>query len=207
MRNITLYPLGIDPRRYPQSHPEYKLISWKFAFAQYKAGTGSQSIKGQRHIKGADLLSPGAWRNMESMVDIETTQAKAEARSRIMRGVRKKNTKPERIVRRQLHAMGFRFRLHRRDLPGTPDVVMPRHSAVVLVHGCFWHQHAGCKHANQPRNRTDYWLPKLARNVERDAEAKKALVALGWRVLVLWECELRDDVVLRERLQAFIQPQ
>jgi DNA mismatch endonuclease, patch repair protein len=123
-----------------------------------------------------------------------------------MRGVRKKNTKPELLVRGQLHAMGFRFRLHRRDLPGTPDVVMPRHRAVILVHGCFWHQHADCRHANRPRTRTDYWLPKLARNVERDAQVGKALAALGWRVLVLWECELHDEVALRDRLRAFIQP-
>jgi len=153
------------------------------------------------------LVSPGAARNIAKMVDTRTAGAKAEARSRIMRGVRKKNTKPELLVRRELHAMGFRFRLHRRDLPGTPDVIMPRHRAAILVHGCFWHQHVGCRHANLPRTRTDYWLPKLARNVKRDAQTEKELVALGWRVLVLWECELRDGVALRNRLQAFIQQQ
>ena len=121
-----------------------------------------------------------------------------------MRAVRQKDTKPELVVRGLLHAMGFRFRLHRRDLPGTPDVVLPRHRAAVQVHGCFWHQHPGCRHATLPRSRTDYWLPKLARNVERDAESLARLEALGWRVLVLWECELRDRGVLEARLRAFL---
>jgi DNA mismatch endonuclease (patch repair protein) len=141
------------------------------------------------------------------MVNIQGSRTGGEARSRIMRGIRKRNTKPELLVRRQLHAMGFRFRLHRRDLPGTPDVVMPRHRAVIFVHGCFWHQHAGCRHGNQPRRQIDYWLPKLARNIERDAQAEKALAAQGWRVLVLWECELGDRAGLRNRLQEFIQRQ
>lgn len=121
-----------------------------------------------------------------------------------MSAIRKKNTKPELIVRRMLHAMGFRFRLHRSDLPGSPDVVLPRHRAAILVHGCFWHQHAGCRHANLPRSRTDYWLPKLARNVQRDAQAEAALCALGWRVHILWECELRDPEALRSRLSGFL---
>lgn len=127
-----------------------------------------------------------------------------ETRSRIMRAVRKKDTKPELIVRRLLHAMGYRFRLHRRDLPGTPDIILPRHKAAIQVHGCFWHQHPGCHHANLPRSRTAYWLPKLARNVERDTQSEEALRSLGWRVLVLWECELRDLDALRKRLNDFL---
>src|SRR5687768_9735362 len=103
-----------------------------------------------------------------------------------MRGSRQKNTKPEVLVRKRLHAMGLRFRLHRRDLPGCPDIVLPRHRTVIQVHGCFWHQHAGCKLSNVPRTRTDYWLPKLARNVERDNAANEKLSQLGWRVLTLW---------------------
>lgn len=128
----------------------------------------------------------------------------AEARSRTMRAIRKTNTKPELAVRRVLHAAGFRFRLHRKDLPGNPDIVLSRHRCAVLVHGCFWHQHAGCRHANLPRTRTDYWLPKLARNVERDALAEATLCALGWRVLVVWECEIGDHEALRERLIRFL---
>ncbi|MHB2210632.1 very short patch repair endonuclease [Methylobacterium sp. CM6257] len=108
------------------------------------------------------------------------------------------------VVRKALHAMGFRFRLHRADLPGTPDIVLPRHKVAIQVHGCFWHQHPGCRHATLPRSRIAYWHPKLARNVERDACSEAALRALGWRVLVLWECELKDFGALRDRLQAFL---
>lgn len=126
-------------------------------------------------------------------------------RSRTMRAVTQKDTKPELRVRRRLHALGYRFRLHRRDLPGTPDIVLPRHKAVILVHGCFWHQHPGCRHAARPRTRQDYWLPKLDRNVARDARAIAALEALGWRVLVLWECELRESKELDAVLHRFIR--
>lgn len=121
-----------------------------------------------------------------------------------MRGVRQKNTKPELRVRSLLHAMGYRFRLHRRDLPGQPDIVLPRHQAIVMVHGCFWHQHAGCPYTNVPRSRTDYWLPKLTRTVARDAAAQSALGELGWRVLVVWECETLDLAILRNRLSRFL---
>ncbi|MCJ2101012.1 very short patch repair endonuclease [Methylobacterium sp. E-046] len=121
-----------------------------------------------------------------------------------MRANKGRDTKPELIVRRLLHSMGYRFRLHRRDLPGTPDIVLPRHRAAIQVHGCFWHQHQGCRHANLPRSRSAYWHPKLARNVERDAHAISALEALGWRVLVLWECELRDPESTRARLSSFL---
>lgn len=121
-----------------------------------------------------------------------------------MRAITKKNTKPEIRVRRRLHALGFRFRLHRRDLPGTPDIVLPRHRVVIQVHGCFWHQHPGCRHATTPRTRQDYWLPKLERNVARDRAAAAALEALGWRVLVLWECELGNDTALDAKIHSFI---
>lgn len=119
-----------------------------------------------------------------------------------MRGIRSKDTKPELAVRRCLHAMGYRFRLHRRDLPGRPDIVLPRHRLAIQVYGCFWHQHAGCKLANIPQTRRDYWLPKLARNVERDAQSEAALAVLGWRVSTIWECELRDGDAFRQRLGA-----
>lgn len=113
-----------------------------------------------------------------------------------MRLIRKRDTTPELAVRRSAHGLGFRFRLHRTDLPGTPDLVFPRHRKVILVHGCFWHQHQRCPLARQPKSRLDYWLPKLARNVERDREARAALEAAGWSCLVVWECEAKD----RERL-------
>lgn len=125
-------------------------------------------------------------------------------RSRIMRAVRKVDTKPELIVRRTLHAMGFRFRLHRRDLPGTPDVVLPRYRTIVQVHGCFWHQHEGCRSATVPATRQDYWLPKLSRNKERDRRTGVALEALGWRVTTVWECEATDLARLAPRLRRFL---
>jgi len=128
----------------------------------------------------------------------------SSARSRIMRAIRKKNTKPEIRVRRRLHALGYRFRLHRSELPGTPDIVLPRHRVAIQVHGCFWHQHPGCRHAVRPRSRPEYWLPKLDRNIVRDREAKAALEALGWRVLVLWECQIRHQEALDAQLAAFI---
>ncbi|WP_371331999.1 very short patch repair endonuclease [Bosea sp. BIWAKO-01] len=127
-------------------------------------------------------------------------------RSRIMRSIRQKDTKPELVVRRAVHAMGFRFRLHRRDLPGSPDLVLPRLRKVIFVHGCFWHQHAGCRSATRPRTRTSYWHPKLDGNVARDARALVDLKMLGWNALVLWECELRDPTVLQTRLLDFLMP-
>lgn len=125
-------------------------------------------------------------------------------RSRTMRAVTQKDTKPELRVRRRLHALGFRFRLHRRDLPGTPDIVLPRYKAAILVHGCFWHQHPGCSRAMPPRSRQEYWLPKLNGNVARDVRTIAALEAQGWSVLVLWECELRDIAELDAALRTFL---
>ena len=127
------------------------------------------------------------------------------ARSRIMRSIRKKDTKAELTVRRAVHALGYRFRLHRSDLPGSPDLILPRHRKVIFVHGCFWHQHPGCRKATVPRVRGNYWGPKLERNVARDARALADLHTLGWEALVLWECELLDDKALRSRLRAFIR--
>ncbi len=116
-----------------------------------------------------------------------------EARSRNMAAIRGKDTAPELAVRRMLHAMGYRFRLHRRDLPGCPDIVLPRHGEAIFVHGCFWHQHKGCAHAPRPASRTSYWLPKLAANVARDECNQRELRPLGWGVIVVWECQVRRD--------------
>lgn len=123
-------------------------------------------------------------------------------RSVQMRRIPKRDTRPEIAVRRIVHALGLRFRLHRRDLPGTPDLVLSRHKTAILVHGCFWHQHEGCALSRQPKSRLDYWLPKLARNVARDREARAALEALGWRCIVIWECETKDAVRLQTSLRA-----
>lgn len=114
----------------------------------------------------------------------------AEQRSKNMSCIRGKDTKPEMLVRRCLHSLGFRFRLHRRDLPGCPDVVLPRWRAVIFVHGCFWHRH-GCRNSRLPATRTEFWKAKLGRNAERDSEAGARLKASGWRVFVVWECALK----------------
>ncbi len=129
-----------------------------------------------------------------------------EARRRMMSAVRGQGTGPELAVRRMLHAMGYRYRLHRRDLPGRPDVVLPGRRKVVMVHGCFWHQHPSltCRAARVPRTRQEYWAPKLARNVERDRRVLAALAAAGWDIIVIWECELADAVAVAERLAAFL---
>lgn len=118
-----------------------------------------------------------------------------------MSGIKGRDTKPETAVRRALFAAGFRFRLHRRDLPGVPDVVLPGRRVAVFVHGCFWHQHAECRYARLPSTRTEFWKAKLDGNVARDSKAIEALLALGWRVLVVWECAVRN----RERLSALPQ--
>jgi DNA mismatch endonuclease (patch repair protein) len=112
-------------------------------------------------------------------------------RSANMAAVRSKDTAPELRVRKVAHRMGLRFRLHRRDLPGSPDIVLPKHRLVVFVHGCFWHQHDGCNRAKLPKTRVGFWHAKLKKNVERDARHSDALVRSGWRVLVIWECSLR----------------
>lgn len=109
-----------------------------------------------------------------------------------MARIKGKGTIPEMNVRRAAHALGLRFRLHRSCLPGKPDLVFPRLRLALFVHGCFWHQHEKCRRASTPKSRQDYWGPKLQRNVERDALNTRALLALGWRVEVLWECETKD---------------
>jgi DNA mismatch endonuclease (patch repair protein) len=106
-----------------------------------------------------------------------------------MRRVKGRHTSPELVVRKALHAHGFRYRLHDKLLPGTPDLVFPRLRAVILVHGCFWHRHPGCRAASTPKTRTDFWEAKFKRNVERDHRDVEALERLGWRVLIIWECD------------------
>lgn len=117
-------------------------------------------------------------------------------RSRMMAGIRGRDTKPEIVVRRYLHRNGFRFRLQGRRLPGRPDIVLPKHAAVVLVHGCFWHSHKGCKYAYKPKSNEAFWREKLADNAARDDSNGRRLVELGWRVFTVWECEIdRPDVM------------
>jgi DNA mismatch endonuclease (patch repair protein) len=126
-----------------------------------------------------------------------------EARRRLMQAVRGKNTGPELVVRSLLHRLGYRFRLHRRDLPGTPDIVLPGRGAAIFVHGCFWHGH-GCRIGRLPKSKLDYWDPKIRANRERDKRKRSALTACGWRVLTIWQCELAELRTLERRLRSFL---
>ena len=129
-----------------------------------------------------------------------------EDRSKCMSHIRSKGMKPERAVRSIVHRLGYRFRLHRRDLPGSPDLVLPRHRAVIFVNGCFWHWHpdGDCPIAGLPKSNLDYWKPKLSRTRIRDQENVASLESKGWRVLVLWECELKDSSKVIDRLELFL---
>jgi len=123
-----------------------------------------------------------------------------EVRSRMMAGIRGKNTQTELVVRSLVHRLGLRFRLHGKGLPGRPDLVLNRHRTVIFVHGCFWHRH-NCGLAAVPKTRPEFWAAKFESNVRRDARSKAALEALGWRVIEVWECEVRDPVTLTERIR------
>ena len=129
-----------------------------------------------------------------------------QERSRVMARVKAKNTKPEMKVRRLAHGLGYRFRLHRKDLPGSPDLVFPGRRKVIFVHGCFWHGHDCARGSRKPKTRAEYWAAKIQRNQARDAAAIEGLQRQGWAVLTLWECELKDAEVVAERLEAFLGP-
>ena len=127
-------------------------------------------------------------------------------RSQMMSGIKGKNSLPEMLVRKALFAMGYRFRLHRRDLPGTPDIAMPGRRIAIFVHGCFWHGHAGCRYFTLPKTREEFWATKIQTNVERDFLSVQRLLEAGWRVAVVWECALRDEpATALNSLQGFIR--
>lgn len=128
-----------------------------------------------------------------------------EHRSWNMSRIGGKNTKPELRVRKALHHMGFRFRLHRKDLPGHPDIVLPKYKTVILVHGCYWHRHPGCRFAYTPKTNVDFWTHKFAENVERDRLNKAELQRLGWRVSVIWECETANREMLSLRINEIME--
>ena len=117
----------------------------------------------------------------------------AATRSRMMSGIRGRNTRPEMTVRIFLHSQGFRFRLHRKDLPGVPDIVLPKYKTVIFVHGCFWHRHPNCRFATMPKTNIKFWNNKFESNVARDKKNETALKASGWHVLIIWECELNVE--------------
>jgi DNA mismatch endonuclease (patch repair protein) len=124
----------------------------------------------------------------------------------MMSGIRARNTRPEMRLRRELHALGFRFRLHAKDLPGKPDLVLKKHNAAIFVHGCFWHRHRDCRLASTPASNSGFWADKFARNVERDMQATAALRNKGWRVAVVWECGLRrkDIAIVMEQARQWL---
>ena len=128
-----------------------------------------------------------------------------EARSRIMAAVKSKDTKPEMKVRRLLHRLGYRYRLHRSDLPGRPDMVFPSRRKIVFVNGCFWHSHQKCDKVRVPENNRDYWIPKLKRNRSRDERNLELLRENGWAVTTVWECQLEDLATVTDRLVEFLE--
>ncbi len=128
-----------------------------------------------------------------------------EKRSWNMSRVKNRDTKPEITVRSLLHRMGYRFRLHRKDLPGRPDIVLPKYNTVIFVHGCYWHRHKNCRFAYTPKSNIEFWTEKFENNLRRDAENKAKLENLGWRVKIIWECEARNHKKLIEIVQKHLQ--
>ncbi|QDF95364.1 very short patch repair endonuclease [Azoarcus sp. DD4] len=135
------------------------------------------------------------------MIDTRTK----EERSEIMSMVHSKDTKPELLIRRLIYGMGFRYRLHCKELPGKPDIVMIGRKKIIDVRGCFWHGHEGCKYGRLPKSREDFWKAKIDRNRERDSKNQRMLNEAGWQVFVVWQCELKDIETLKTRLHEFIE--
>ena len=135
------------------------------------------------------------------MADIFTP----EKRSNIMSKIKGKNTKPEMTVRSTLHRMGYRFRIHDKKLPGSPDIVLSRHKKIIFVHGCFWHGHAGCKRAAMPESNFEFWNKKISRNIERDNSTERELRSFGWQVLIIWQCQTKDPDALRMILRQYMR--
>ena len=125
----------------------------------------------------------------------------SEKRSRNMSAIKSKNTKPEIAVRKLLHSMGFRFRLHWKDLPGSPDIVLPKYKTVIFVHGCFWHRHENCKYASTPKTRKEFWESKFKANVKRDFEIQEKIKNIGWQSVVIWECEIKNEKIKDKLLE------
>ena len=128
----------------------------------------------------------------------------SDQRSRNMSAIKSKNTKPEIAVRKMLHALGYRFRLHRKDLPGSPDIVLPKYKTVIFVHGCFWHRHENCKFASTPKTRKEFWENKFNENMKRDKNNFKELKKLNWNLLVIWECETKNINLLIKKVSSKI---
>lgn len=140
----------------------------------------------------------------QDMVLVVVDRLSPEARSQNMSRIRGRDTHPELAIRKALHRRGYRYRLHAPNLPGRPDLVFSSRRKVIFVHGCFWHQHPGCPNATQPKTRSEFWGPKLRRNVERDKEQRDELKKLGWSSMTVWECEITDPSVIN-RIESFLK--
>lgn len=127
-----------------------------------------------------------------------------EQRHRNMSAIKGKNTKPEILVRKMLHSMGFRFRLHSKELPGKPDIVLPKYKTAIFVHGCFWHRHPDCKYSTSPSTNVEFWVRKFAENTLRDEKKINELISLGWKVHVIWTCEIKDTPDFRHKLKLLL---
>lgn len=155
-------------------------------------------LKGKRPVGAVHARASRADRSMFDDVD--------PARRRLMSRVRDKNTAPEMRVRLVAHALGYRYRLHRADLPGSPDLVFPSRRAVIFVHGCFWHRHEGCRKTTTPKTHTDFWNAKFRANVARDRATSERLLEKGWKELVIWECQTSDLQQIAARIRCFLDP-
>ena len=131
----------------------------------------------------------------------EVLHKASKRRSRNMSAIKSKNTKPEIAVRKLLHSLGYRFRLHRKDLPGSPDIVLPKYKTVIFVHGCFWHRHENCKYASTPKTRKEFWESKFQANVKRDKEIQDKIKNIGWQSVVVWECEIKNEKIKDKLLE------
>ena len=158
-------------------------------------------VRSIAHKAGHTVRNSQRWEYQTGMVD----SVSSSRRSEIMSRIRAKDTKPELTVRRMVHGMGYRYRLHRRDLPSTPDMVFPGRRKIILIHGCFWHHHEACPAGRIPKSRRKFWTEKLQGNARRDQRNLVALRKLGWKVLVVWECDLARLDRLASRIQKFLQ--
>lgn len=178
--------------------PLPEIEQYETCWQRRKLYTGGFESSPEPPLRGSWTTYPGMTQTALSGVP--------EARRRMMAAVRSANTKPEIAVRRMLHRLGYRFRLHGRELPGRPDIVFPKRRSVIEVRGCFWHQHVGCARAETPATRQEFWLPKLAANVSRDIRNASALEVSGWSMLVIWECEIKRVSEMEARLRDFLGP-
>tara|TARA_Y100001933_G_scaffold36717_1_gene31806 strand:+ start:166 stop:588 length:423 start_codon:yes stop_codon:yes gene_type:complete len=128
----------------------------------------------------------------------------SEQRSRNMSAIKSKNTKPEITVRKLLHSMGYRFRIHSKHLPGSPDIVLPKYKTVIFVHGCFWHRHENCKYTSTPKTRKEFWENKFNSNKKRDKKIQKEIIDLGWKFIIIWECQASDIKSLEEKIKDYL---